>query len=197
MLLRYSSTSPFARKVMVVASELGISHLITLQPAAVRTHDPELFGQNPLGKIPVLITGNGDSIFDSKVICEYLDLTFGGGRLMPLSGDERWTAMAWINLADGMVDAGLLARQEAARTPPQRSEEAVRFQLEKVERSLDWFNGKLSIETSAFGMKEIALACAVEWLNFRYGEDYTLAGRSRLAKWYDSVKLESSFASVP
>lgn len=194
MILRYSHASPFARKVAVVANELGITDQLQLRPTQVRVDDPELFSQNPLAKIPVLITENGEPLFDSKVICEYLDVRFGGGRLTPAGGDARWRALTWINLSDGMTDAGLLARQEHARDPSSRSEDAVRFQLAKVERGLDWFNTAPNLDPHEWGMKEIALACALEWLIFRFGDFYTLNKRAYLANWYASVKTKPSFA---
>lgn len=193
MQLRYSTTSPFARKVIVVANELGIADKLELLTTKVRVHDELFFAQNPLAKIPVLITENGDSIFDSKVICEYLDSKFAGGRLLPATGVARWRALTWINLADGMVDAGLLARQEETRPSQQRSLEALQFQLDKVTRSLDWFDRNTLTETDKFGIKEITLACAVEWLIFRFGENTTLNGRGQLASWYKHIKSRPSF----
>jgi glutathione S-transferase len=197
MMLRYSHHSPFARKVVAVAAELGVADRLHIQPTPLRVHDSDLFAQNPLGKVPVLITEEGDFIFDSRTICEYLDVRFGDGKLVPAVGDGRWQAMTWISLADGMIDAALLARQEEARRPELRSEEALRFQLEKVERSLDWFDARLRLEGNAYTLKEISLACAVEWLVFRFGEDFTYGERSRLAAWYKQVKSKPFFAEFP
>lgn len=194
MLLRYSSISPFAKKVRVVAAELGITDKIKLMPTVLRTDNAEFFAQNPLAKIPVLVTDNGLSLSDSKVICEYLDTEFGQSQLIPTTGDERWQALTDISLADGMVDAGLLARQATARSDETNPDNDIEFQMQKVARSLDRFNARVDTSHSAFHMKEIALACALEWIVFRFGTPYTFDGRDKLATWYNAVKLRPSMS---
>lgn len=192
MILRYSQTSPFARKILVVAQALEISGRIQRVPAKVRVNDPELFAQNPLGQIPVLITEEGIALHDSKVICEYLNMRFGNGRLLPPAGTQRWQALTAIHLADGMIDAGLLARQEDQRMPPQRCETSIEFQLAKVKRALEWFNAKAALDPHSWLLPEITLACALEWLSLRLGTDCALDRHARLANWYADVKTRLS-----
>src|ERR1700704_1662463 len=98
MKLRFSSHSPYVRKVRVVAHELGISDRMMLVPTALRINDPDFWHDNPLGKIPVLTTDDGLSYADSVVICEYLDASFGAHRLLPADGARRWRALTTVAL---------------------------------------------------------------------------------------------------
>lgn len=194
MLLRYSPTSPFAKKVCVVAAELGITHKISLVPTRVREENVEFFADNPLAKIPVLITASGYPIYDSKVICAYLDAEYGDEALSAPAGDERWHASTKISLADGLVNAGLLARYESRRPDESRSDDDITFQMAKIKRGLDWFNQHHALDPSRFQMEDIALACALEWLSFRFGMSTTFNERGQLKSWYDVVKLRPSMA---
>lgn len=195
MQLRWSPLSPYVRKVCVVAHELGIWHLIELVPTALRVDDPAFFAANPLAKIPVLTIDDGSSYFDSVVICEYLDATFGDHRLLPAKGPRRFRALTSIALADGIADAGVLVRGELARSPEARAADNIAFQMAKVERGLDRLQQELA-RAAEFDLPGIAAACAIGWLVFRFGNDTILAPRRDLARWYDGVAARPSMQAT-
>ena len=120
MKLYHSTTSPYVRKVMVVAIELGLADRIELVPAKVSpvVRTAPVIADNPLGKLPTLVADDGMVIFDSRVIVEHLDALAGGGRLIPASGAARWRALTDQALADGILDAALLERYEVSLRPP-------------------------------------------------------------------------------
>ena len=112
MKLYYSSASPYVRKVMVTAIETGLESKIEKVPATVAPNKPnaEVARDNPLMKVPTLVADGGEALYDSRVICEYLDSLHGGRKLIPASGGERWRVLGLQALGDGMLDAGLLTR---------------------------------------------------------------------------------------
>jgi glutathione S-transferase len=117
MKLFFSPTSPYVRKCMVTAHELGLVERIALLPSQAHpvNRDATLVAANPLGKVPTLVTDEGQALYDSRVICEYLD-HLGGGRLFPQDA-TRWNALALQSLGDGLLDAALLARYEDVARP--------------------------------------------------------------------------------
>lgn len=197
MHLRFSELSPYARKVRVVAHELGIADHLRLVPTTLRVDDPDFWKLNPLGKIPTLLNDHGLAYFDSPVICEYLDAKFGGNKLLPASGAERWEALTIAALADGMTDAGMLARQETLRPEPLRSAENHDFQFGKVHRSLARLEGILSQQSQPpFDFGWIAVACSLSWLVLRFGSEEILRRRSALARWHETVALRPSMLAT-
>ena len=138
MKLYFSPFSPYVRKCLVVGHELGLDARITLLPSSVHPvqRDASVIARNPLGKVPTLLTDDGEALYDSRVICEYLD-ALAGGSLFPPSGPARWQALTLQALGDGMLDAALLARYEDVTRP-----EAIRWkewragQLDKIATSL-------------------------------------------------------------
>jgi glutathione S-transferase len=199
VLLRYSSHSPYVRKVLLVAHELGIAHLLTSVPTALRVANDESFWrENPLAKIPVLTLESGESYFDSKVICEYLDAKFGNGSLLPSDSELRWQALTMISLADGIVDAGMLARQESLRAEHLRDPKVIELQLGKVARGLDKVEqvaaaGGLSAQ---FDMVGIAVAGGLGWLIMRFGAELILGSRPALASWYEQISQRPSMLAT-
>src|SRR5215467_13583533 len=122
MKLRHNPASPYVRKVMVVAHELGLAGRIELLSTAVSPVETNavLAGENPLMKIPALTTDDGQVLFDSPVICEYLDSLAGGGKVFPPAGPARWTALRQQALGDGILDALILCRYEIAARPQEK-----------------------------------------------------------------------------
>ena len=193
MKLLWSPASPFVRKVLVVAHETGAAG--TLELISTRTNGNQtLYQHNPVGKVPTLLLDDGSALFDSPVICEYLDSLYGGG-LIP-QGRERWPSLCRQALADGILDAGLLARLELRRTSDKFEEEQFEFQLGKVHRGMD----RLEAEAADFGARfcigEIAAACAVGWLLFRLAKYDWLATRPHLRNWYASVEDRASLRAT-
>ncbi|MFM2121390.1 MAG: hypothetical protein RL722_2858, partial [Pseudomonadota bacterium] len=119
MKLYFSPTSPYVRKCLVVARELGVDGQIQLigSNAHPVKRDQSIVAANPLGKVPVLVTDEGRALYDSRVICEYLDARYGAGRILPASGEARWNVLTLQALADGMLDAALLVRYEQIARP--------------------------------------------------------------------------------
>jgi hypothetical protein len=134
MKLFYSGASPYVRKCMVVAHELGLAARIEHLPAAAHpvNRDPNIVRNNPLGKVPTLLTDDGTVLYDSRVICEFLN-ELGGGKLFPGGGAQRWQVLTEQSLGDGILDAALLARYEGAMRPePLRWADWTTGQLDKI-----------------------------------------------------------------
>ena len=186
MKIYFSTTSPYVRKCLVVAHELGLNEQMQLLPsnAGPVQRDQEIILSNPLGKVPTFFTNDGQVLYDSRVICEYLD-TLAGGTLFPRVGKQRWETLTLQSLGDGILDACLLARYEdVARPEVLRWAEWRAGQLDKVSTSLahletqsEWLHGRVDIGSLTIG-------CALWYLDLRFSE---LAWRStypNVAAWY-------------
>jgi glutathione S-transferase len=201
MKLYYSSASPYARKVLVTAHEAGLDKRIELVPAAVVPLKPEptISKANPLAKVPTLITDEGEALYDSGVITEYLDSLHGGRKLIPASGAARWRVKRLEALGDGMTDAGILCRYEITTRPAEKqSAEWMAGQTAKVQQALDM----LEQDVAGFGAEpdvgQIAIACSLGWLEFRKPCGEIRPGRPKLFAWYDAFcKRPSMVATVP
>ncbi|MGA7538015.1 MAG: glutathione S-transferase N-terminal domain-containing protein [Steroidobacteraceae bacterium] len=199
MQLYFSPTSPYVRKVRISAHELGLSgkiELIGIALTPVNPHDA-LRSSNPLGKIPALITEEGTALYDSPVICEYLDALAGGNRILPALGPARWTALRRQALADGILDAAVLVRyEETLRAKEQRWQDWLSAQWLKVRTSLDALEQESL--AGAFDIGAISIACALGYLDFRYASEGWRAGRPRLAAWAAAISTRPSLtATVP
>jgi len=180
--LRTSPASPFGRKVKISAALLGLSDRIEIVPAD--TNDPEdsLRRQNPLGKIPTLILEDGETLYDSRVIVEYLDHLAGGGKILP-GGMERFTALRQQALADGIMDAALLQVYEGRYRSADRHEPKwVALQAGKVERGLAYAEAHLSTPAPDLHIGHVALACALGYLDLRMGGTWRET-HPRLVAW--------------
>jgi glutathione S-transferase len=185
MKLRYSATSPYARKCLVVAIELGLGGRIEKVPTSTTDPASGLAADNPLGKIPVLLTEEVGAVYDSPVICEYLDSLHHGPKLHPTGGIARWHVLRRQALADGMTDAAILRRLEQMRADGQRSDAFAMLQAGKMATALD----ALEAEAGRFGdelaIDQIAIGCALGYLDFRFAADRWRDRRPKLAAWYD------------
>jgi len=200
MQIFYSATSPYVRKCLVAAHELGLRERIELVPAAPHpvNRDQSVVARNPLGKIPTLITDDGAILYDSRVVCEYLN-QLAKGQLFPGAGSARWTALGEQSLADGMLDAAVLVRYETfARPEHLRWPDWISGQTEKVvsglaeiERHAASFAGRIDIGT-------ITIGCALGYLDLRLA---ALAWRDQhraAAAWYEQFAArESMLATRP
>ena len=185
MKLHASTTSPFARKVNVVALETGLAERIQKIPAAAHpvNRSAALVAVNPLGQVPVLETDDGVVLYDSRVICEYLD-TLAGAAIFP-AGAARWRALRDQSLADGLLDAAILVRYETAVRPPEFLWESWRGgQWDKVVCSLDSFEADAGGLGQRVDIGTITLGCALGYLDFRYAASAWRDGRPRLAAWF-------------
>jgi glutathione S-transferase len=194
--LRTSPASPFGRKVRIAAALLGLEARIAIVPAETNDSADSLRRQNPLGKIPALIAEDGEAIFDSRVIVEYLDGLAGGGRLIPADLAVRIPALTLQALADGIADAAVLQRYERSmREPAERSAKWVDYQAGKVTRALAALESKppqaCAIQADATHVGAIALACTLGYLDLRFAGEWR-AVHPRLVGW-----LEGFAAAVP
>jgi glutathione S-transferase len=195
MKLHWSSRSPFVRKVMVFAHEVGLADRIEKVSTQVAMTNPnrELMRVNPLAKIPTLITDQGTVLFDSTVICEYLDSLHGGARLFPQAPDPRWQALRWHALGDNLLDTLVLWRNERIRPQPQQSPETIAgFEL-KTRTSLDLLEKEApALAAAPFSIGHVATGVALGYIDFRFPELAWRKGRQRIATWYESFERRPS-----
>jgi glutathione S-transferase len=183
LVLRYSPASPFARKVRIAADLLGLSGRIELVVADTNDPADPVRRDNPLGKIPVLVLEDGCALYDSAVIVGYLDHLAGGG-LIP-TGDERFAVLTHEALADGLMEAALLQVYEGRWREADRREPAwVAHQAGKVERALAFLEETLSTPAASLHAGHVAQACALGYLDLRFGGLWR-ADHPRLVAWLD------------
>lgn len=200
MTLFHSPMSPFARKIRVLLHETGQLDRVALKEVQLTPVNPsaELNAQNPAGKIPALRLADGNVLFDSRVILDYLDQQHVGEPLIPASGSPRWRRLTLAALADAILDAAVSMRYESALRPEdKRWPEWQHAQREKIERSLQQFEEQAIAELSChFDIAAIGLACALGYLDLRQAE---LGWRQRypqLAAWYAEVSQRPSMLST-
>jgi glutathione S-transferase len=192
MKLRYSPTSPYVRKVTVVAIETGLHAQIERIPTDVRDPGTDLVRDNPLCKVPTLITEGGEALYDSPVICEYLDSLHEGLKLFPASGGARWTALRRQALADGILDSGVLIRFESLRPEQQQSAGWVERQKAAIERGLDTLEEEAPSLAGQTTIGHIAIGCALEFLDFRFPQEGWRRHRPELARWLQAFGARKS-----
>ena len=193
MKLRYSTTSPYVRKVSVTALELGLDGHIERVPTNTMDPKSDHAADNPLGKVPALITDEGDKLYDSPVICEYLDSLHDGAPLFPPAGAARWRALRLQALADGILDAAILRMLETRRRPEAlRWEGWIKLQGGKIARALDQLEGEAEALAGPLTIGQIAVGCALGYLDFRFPENAWRAARPALAAWYEGFSQRPS-----
>lgn len=192
MKLFSASASPFVRKVRAVAMEAGLDDRIEQAVVATAPHKPDatLAAVNPVKKIPTLVTDEGDALYDSGVITEYLNAQ-SGHRLMPSDGKDRWTAKQQEALADGLMDAAVLIRYETAVRPEDKRWDGwVDAQNGKIDAALDQMNADAASlgdpVDAGTSLGAISTACALGYLDFRFEDRNWRQGRDALAAWYDA-----------
>jgi glutathione S-transferase len=196
-----STSSPYTRKVRIVMAEKKLDY--TFVTDNVWGADARISESNPLGKVPCLIMEGAEALFDSRVIVEYLDTLSPVGKLIPTVGRERAEVKTWEALADGLLDAAILARLEATwdgRTKAQRSDAWIERQLGKITASLKAMNRGLGDKPYCSGihmsLADIAVGCALGYLEFRFPEITWRADYPSLAKLQDKLMLRASFADT-
>ncbi len=198
MKLYHSTTSPYVRKVMVAAIELGLADRIETVPATVSpiVRTSPVIADNPLGKVPTLITDDGMVLYDSRVILEYLDALAGGG-LIPAPGTARWQALTEQALADGMLDAALLERYETTLRPAEMMWAKWRDgQHDKVEKALDRLEQAATGFAARIDIGTIAAACALAYLDFRFPDLGWRQERPHLAAWFAAFAARPAMAAT-
>jgi glutathione S-transferase len=199
MKLFHTPTSPFVRKVMVAAHELGLVGRIEttfLRPSPLAV-DATLSRENPLSKIPVLITDDGMTIFDSRVICEYLDTLHPADKLVPPAGPERWRVLRTQALADGVLEAGVHIFYERLHRPSELQWQAwLDGQSAKVSQGLAALDEQVSSLRGPRDLAQIAVACTVGWLEFRDILPGARARHGALFAWYDEFRERPSMTAT-
>ena len=181
-ILRSTVTSPFGRKVRMAAEVLGLLDRITLVPADTRDDNDTLRTQNPLGKMPCLLTADGTAIYDSGVIIEFFDQLAGGARLLPAGGLARIKALTQARLADGITEAAILVVYESRfRDPGTQSERWLAYQRGKILRALAAFEAA-PLDAAKTDLVAIGLACALGYLDWRQPVEWR-ADHPRLVAW--------------
>lgn len=184
LVLRSSPASPFGRKVKLAAAILGLYDQITSQDADTVDPTDTLRQQNPLGKIPVLITEEDVALYDSRVIVEYLDHRAGGGKIFP-QGASRFEVLTLHALADGIMDASILQTYEKRFRPEElRHQPWLDRQAEKVSRALDELEKQPPALGERIDIGRIALACALGYLDLRFAGKWR-ASYPKLVAWLD------------
>ena len=200
MTLYYSPASPYARKVRVVALESGLDKKIEPVNVALTPVMPnaDVDKHNPIGKIPALSV-KGMDLFDSPVICEYLDSQHKRRKLVPRKGRDRWMALRQQAMGDGLLDAALLARYESFLRPEEkRWPDWTKGQMKKIDGVLDQLEAEAKSLKGKPGIGTITIACALSYLDFRFAGHDWRGKRPKLAKWFATFsKLPSMKATVP
>ncbi len=196
-----SNTSPYVRKVRVVMAEKKLDyHFIEEDVWAAGTNIGE---SNPLGKVPCLVMEGGEAVFDSRVIVEYLDTLSPVGKLIPAQGRERAEVKTWEALADGLMDAAILARLEATwsgRTDAQRSQAWIDRQMAKIDGVLKAMSVGLADKPFCsgihFSLSDVAVGCALGYLDLRFAQIDWRGGYANLAKLQEKLTQRASFVDT-
>jgi len=199
MKLYYGKLSPFVRKVMVLAHEKNLVSKLELTPAAITPTEPDrnLMLVNPLGKIPTLVLDDGSVLIDSPVVCEYLDTLGDGPRFVPAGGPARFRALSLNALGDGVLQAGMNVRVEGLRPAGTQWEQWIAAQQLKVDNALDALNaGAFGPSAEAITLGEIAVGCALGWLDFRMPQFDWRSRRPSLAAWYAKFSARPSMQAT-
>ena len=193
-----SVTSPYVRKVRIVLAEKKLDYQFVLDN--VWGDDARITDSNPLGKVPCLVMEGGESVFDSRVIVEYLDTLSPVGKLIPVQGRERAEVKTWEALADGLLDAALLARMEATwvhRHDSERSQAWIERQMGKITAALAAMDRGLGDKPYCSGihlsLSDIAVGCALAYLDFRFPEIDWRATHPTLHRLHDKLMQRQSF----
>jgi glutathione S-transferase len=201
MKLLGSTSSPYVRKVRVVMAEKKLDFVFETED--VWGSDTTISESNPLGKVPCLIMEGAEALFDSRVIVEYLDTLSPVGKLIPSVGRERAEIKTWEALADGLMDAAILARLEATwggRTKAQRSQAWIDRQLGKVNATVKAMNSGLGDKPFCggiqFSLADVAVGCSLGYLDFRFPQIDWRADNPNLVRLHDKLMQRASFAGT-
>lgn len=198
MKILFSPASPFVRKCMAVAHELGLAERIEKLPSAAGpvARDAGIVAHNPLGQVPTFFCDDGTVLYDSRVICEYLD-TLAGGAMFPRTGPARWARLTELSLADGMTDAALLARYETVLRPePLRWNDWTEGQLAKIWSGLAWLESAAPGLGARMDIATIAFGCALGYMDFRFPHIDWRARAPAAARWFESFDQRPSMLAT-
>lgn len=201
MKLFHNPASPFVRKVMVCAHELGVADRLELETVVTSPveQSPALVAASGYAKIPTLVLDDGSLMVDSRVICEFLDTLTDRAGMVPASGPARWTALRMAALGDGLCDTAVGLRYELLLRPKQfQWDDWIEAQSARLRRSLDEIESKYLDDIAGLDIGAISIACALGYLDFRFADMAWRDGRPGLAAWYATFSRRPSMTmTVP
>jgi glutathione S-transferase len=200
MKLFWTPASPFVRKVMVAAIELGLRDRIEIHPTywphewGSRTieFDAEFIAANPVGRIPTLVTNDGIAIAESNWICQHLDSLSGKPRLMPASEPARLRCIRLLGIADGALEAMIARRAELLRNGRDQSAGYIAKQRDRIGRCIDAIEGEITTLEGLLTLAQITVGIACGYMDFRYPADNWRSERPRLTGWYETFATHAS-----
>lgn len=193
MKLYSSPTSPFVRKVRILIREKGAAHLVAEEVVSAMADPASLHAANPLGKVPALAFDDGTTLFDSPVICEYLDTVLEGPSLLPASGAARWQVQRLHAIGDGIAEAAVSLTFEKARPEAERSENWMGRWRRAITRSLDLLEKEAASLAGAPTLGSIAIESAIAYLDFRHGDLNWREGRPALDAFMKNASGRAAF----
>lgn len=197
MKLYSSPYSPYVRKVLVMAHELGLADRFELIEATPQNVIEIVSSDNPLGQIPTLVIEDGTALYDSPVVCEYLDTLHDGDRLIPQDGPARWRALRLQALGDAMLDQAIAVFIDQGRAPAQSSEPLLERQRGRLKRCLAALEQDTAALDRDLTIGPIAIACALGYLDFRLGQEFWRPDQPMLAAWFDRFAARPSMQATP
>jgi glutathione S-transferase len=200
MKLHWSPRSPYVRKVMIVAHETGLADRLRCVRTVVSAFAPaeELFRDNPLNKLPTLVLDDGTAIYDSRVVCEYLDTLHNGPKLFPTGGPERLLALRDQALGDGLLDVLMVRLIERLRPEAQRSSAILASNERKTAAALDRLEAEAGrLAARPFDIGHVAIGTALGYVDFRFASDAWREARSKLAAWHAAFAERPSVVAAP
>jgi glutathione S-transferase len=196
MKLRYSPTSPFVRKVTVTLHETGLADGTELVETNVWDPATDIARDNPVGKVPALVADDGTVYVESDLICAYLDSLHDGPKLIPANGPARWAVLRLQALADGILDSAVDRVKETRRPEGKQWDGLHERRRNGIERTLDLLESEASNLAGEANIGNIALGCALGYLDLRFPEENWRSGRSQLAAWYEKFSARPSMTAT-
>jgi glutathione S-transferase len=200
MKMHWSPRSPYVRKVMIAAHEMGLADRLDCVRTVVSPFQPaeELFADNPMNKLPTLVLDDGMALFDSRVICEYLDTLNEGEKLFPGTGRERLTALRNQALGDGLLDIAMMRLIERLKPEGKRSAEIVQSNERKTEATVDQLERDAALLTGRpYDIGHVAIGTALGYLDFRFDADAWRDRRPKLAAWHAAFSERPAVLACP
>lgn len=200
MKLHWSPRSPYVRKVMIAANEVGIADRLDCVRTVVSTFKPaeELFADNPLNKLPTLVLDDGSALFESRVICEYFDSLHDGVKLYPSDLKVRFQTLRHQALGDGILDICLIRLGERLKPEEQRNAAVIASNERKAAEAVSRLEAEAdALEARPFDIGHVAIGTALGYLDFRFADDNWRGGRPRLAAWHERFNARPSVLACP
>ncbi|MBB6469101.1 glutathione S-transferase [Aminobacter lissarensis] len=191
MKLFYAASSPFVRKVFIVAKERGLHDKLELVTANPWQPNNPILASNPAGKMPTMLLDSGEPLYDSHVICEYLDNLGKGPKFFPDLGPSRWVALRQSALGDATMEAMIARRMESRRPDGERSQGWLERQRAVVDRCLDQMEDEVG-SLNDFTIGAVSWLCALGHLGFRFADEPWQTNRPKLTGWYDALQKRAS-----